>query len=156
MYLSAVLSLCCCPQAFSSCSKQGPLFVEVPGLLTAAASLVVDQTAGAQAQQRWLPGSKCGLLSSCGSRAPLAGFSAAVAPGLRVRAQQRWLPGSECGLSSGGAGAQLPQGMCGFFLGPGIKPVSPALTGGFLLTGAPRKPLSLFFQQELTDNLNVL
>ena len=112
MYVSAVLSLCCCPQAFSSCSKQGPLFVEVHGLLTAVASLAVDYRLQAH------------RLSAGGSWAPSAGSAAVrpglrvVAPGLRVRAQQRclpgselWLPGSECGLSSCGAGAWLPQGM---------------------------------------------
>ena len=89
MYVWAVLSLCCCPQALSSCSKQGPLFAEVHGLLTAVASLVVDYRPGAQAQQWWLLGSECGLSSggsraqSCGSRALSVG-SAVVAPGLRV------------------------------------------------------------------------
>ena len=109
----------------------------------------------------WLPGSKCGLSSggsraqSCGSRALSVG-SAAVPPGLWVRAQQLWLPGSECGLSSGASwalsagSAVVVQGpscpkACGFFLGPGIKPVSPALAGGFFLIEAPGKPLYLFF-----------
>ena len=40
----------------------------------------------------------------------------------------------------------LPSGM-GDFPRPGIKPVSPALAGGFLTTGAPRKsPIYLFSQ----------
>ena len=87
MYVSAVLSLCCCPQAFSSCSKQGPLFVEVHGLLTAVASLAVDYRLQAH------------RLSAGGSRAPSAGSAAVpprlrvVAPGLRVRAQQLWCRG---------------------------------------------------------------
>ena len=38
----AVLGLCCCAQAFSSCSEQGLLFVAVRGLLIAVASLVVE------------------------------------------------------------------------------------------------------------------
>ena len=38
----AALGLCCCVQAFSSCSEQGLLFVAVSGLLTAVASLVVE------------------------------------------------------------------------------------------------------------------
>ena len=38
----AVLGLCCCAQAFSSCSEQGLLFVAVCGLLIAVASLVVE------------------------------------------------------------------------------------------------------------------
>ena len=108
MYVSAVLSLCCCPQAFSSCSKQGPLFVEVHGLLTAVASLAVDYRLQAH------------RLSGGGSRAPSAGSVVVV------------------------QGPGCPKA-CGFFLGPGIKPVSPALAGGFFLTGAPGKPLFLFF-----------
>ena len=38
----AVLGLCCCAQAFSSCSEQGLLFVAVHGLLIAVASLVAQ------------------------------------------------------------------------------------------------------------------
>ena len=38
----AVLGLCCCAQSFSSCGKQGLLFVAVCGLLIAVASLVVE------------------------------------------------------------------------------------------------------------------
>ena len=38
----AVLGLCCCMQAFSSCIERGLLFVVVHGLLTAVASLVVE------------------------------------------------------------------------------------------------------------------
>ena len=37
----AVLGLSCCAWAFSSCSERGLLFIEVHGLLTAVASLVV-------------------------------------------------------------------------------------------------------------------
>ena len=37
----AVLSLCCCMRAFSSCGKRGLLFIAVHGLLIAVASLVV-------------------------------------------------------------------------------------------------------------------
>ena len=40
--LLAVLDLCCCAQAFSSCSKWGLLFVAVHRLLIAVASLVVE------------------------------------------------------------------------------------------------------------------
>ena len=39
-YFLTVLHLCCCIQAFSSCSKQGLLFVAVGELLIAVASLV--------------------------------------------------------------------------------------------------------------------
>ena len=38
----AVLGLCCCSRAFSSCSEQGLLFVAVRGLLIAVASLVAE------------------------------------------------------------------------------------------------------------------
>ena len=38
----AVLGLCCCAQAFSSCGEWGLLFVAVYGLLIAVASLVVE------------------------------------------------------------------------------------------------------------------
>ena len=36
----AVLGLCCCARAFSSCGERGLLFVAVRGLLIAVASLV--------------------------------------------------------------------------------------------------------------------
>ena len=42
IYLFAALDLCCCAQAFSSCSKWGLLFVAVHRLLIAVASLVVE------------------------------------------------------------------------------------------------------------------
>ena len=42
IYLLAALGLHCCLQAFSSCVKQGLLFVEVHGLLIAVASLVAE------------------------------------------------------------------------------------------------------------------
>ena len=38
----AVLGLCCCAQAFSSCGERGLLFVAVCGFLIVVASLVVD------------------------------------------------------------------------------------------------------------------
>ena len=38
----AVLGLCCCARAFSSCGERGLLFVAVHGLLIAVASLVVE------------------------------------------------------------------------------------------------------------------
>ena len=53
----AVLGLCCCVQAFSSCGERGLLFVVVLGLLIAVASLVVSM------------GSRRVGFSSCGSRA---------------------------------------------------------------------------------------
>ena len=38
----AVLGLCCCVWAFSSCGEQGLLFIVVHGLLIEVASLVVE------------------------------------------------------------------------------------------------------------------
>ena len=38
----AVLGLCCCTRAFSSCGERGLLFVVLRLLLTAAASLVAE------------------------------------------------------------------------------------------------------------------
>ena len=37
----AVLGLCCCARAFSSCAQRGLLFIAVRGFLIAVASLVV-------------------------------------------------------------------------------------------------------------------
>ena len=46
----AVLGLHFCARAFSSCGKQGPLFIAVRGPLTIAASLVAEhKCCGAQA-----------------------------------------------------------------------------------------------------------
>ena len=53
----AVLGLCFCVRAFSSCGKWGPLFIAVRGLLTIAASLVAEHRLETH------------RLSSCGSRA---------------------------------------------------------------------------------------
>ena len=55
----AVLGLCFCARAFSSCGKRGPLFIAVLGPLTIAASLVAEH----KLQTR--------RLSGCGSRAQL-------------------------------------------------------------------------------------
>ena len=55
----AVLGLCFCARAFSSCGEQGPVFIAVCGPLTIAASLVAEH----RLQMR--------RLSSCGSRAQL-------------------------------------------------------------------------------------
>ena len=51
----AVLDLCFCARAFSSCCEQGPLFIAVCGPVTIAASLVAEH----RLQTR--------RLSSCGS-----------------------------------------------------------------------------------------
>ena len=55
----AVLGLRFCARAFSSCGKQGPLFIAMRGPLTIVASLVAEH----RLQTR--------RLSSCGSRAQL-------------------------------------------------------------------------------------
>ena len=55
----AVLGLCFCASAFSSCGKWRPLFIAVRGPLTIAASLVAEHRL-----------QTC-RLSSCGSRAYL-------------------------------------------------------------------------------------
>ena len=57
-FFLAVLYLCCCTRAFSSCGKWGLLFVAVRGLLIAVVSLVPEH--GLQAcrlQQLWDVGS---------------------------------------------------------------------------------------------------
>ena len=55
----AVLGLCFCARAFSSCGKRGPLFIAVHEPLTIAASLVAEHRL--QTRRR----------SNCGSRAQL-------------------------------------------------------------------------------------
>ena len=55
----AVLGLCFCARAFSSCGKRGPLLIAVCGPLTIAASLVAEHRL-----------QTC-RLSNCGSRAQL-------------------------------------------------------------------------------------
>ena len=55
----SVLGLCFCARAFSSCGKQGPLFIAVRGPLTIVASLVAEHRL-----------QTC-RLSSCGSQAQL-------------------------------------------------------------------------------------
>ena len=87
----AVLGLCFCVRAFSSCGERGPLFIAVRGPLTVTASLVAEHRL-----------QMC-RLSSCGSRSQLLGGM--------------W---------------DLPR--------PGLRPVSPALAGGFSTTAPPGKP----------------
>ena len=67
----AVLGLCFCARAFSSCGKWGPLFIAVRGPLTITASLVAEH----RLQTR--------RLSNCGSRAQLLrGMWDLLGPGL--------------------------------------------------------------------------
>ena len=72
IYFWAALGLRCCTRAFSSCSEQWLLFIAVPGLLTAVASLCC----GAQALGVWASVVAAHRLSSCGTWAlERAGFS---------------------------------------------------------------------------------
>ena len=77
------------------------------------------------------------MLRSTGSR--LVGFS-----GCGTRAQYLWLV-----VSRAQASVVVVHGLllCGMWdlPGPGLKPVSPALAGGFLTTAPPGKP-RLFFK----------
>ena len=67
----AVLGLCFCARAFSSCGKRGPLFIAMRGPLTIVASLVAEH----RLQTR--------RLSNCGSRAQLlCGMWVLPRPGL--------------------------------------------------------------------------
>ena len=67
----AVLGLCFCARAFSSCGKWGPLFIAVRGPPTIAAPLVAEH----RLQMR--------RFSNCGSRAqPLRGMWDPPRPGL--------------------------------------------------------------------------
>ena len=59
LFILAVLGLCFCARASSSCGRRGPLFITVRGPLTIMASLVAEH----RIQTR--------RLSSCGSRAQL-------------------------------------------------------------------------------------
>ena len=114
----AALGLCCCAQAFSSCSKRGLLFDAVCGLLIAVASLCCR----ARALGAWASVAVASGLSSCGSRA------------------------LERRLSSCGSRAQLLRSMWDLPR-PGLEPVSPALAGGFLTIVPPGKSWSKFLTQ---------
>ena len=111
----AALGLHCCLRAFSSCGERGLLFVAVHGLLIAVVSLVTEH--GLQArrlQQLWHVG------------------SVVVARGLQSAGSVVVTHGLSCSAACG----NLPR--------PGIKPVSPALAGGFLTTAPPGKPCGSF------------
>ena len=84
--------------------------------------------------------SHCGVSSCCRARALGTQASVVVARGLSscgLRALERR-------LSSCGAGAQLLRGMWDLPR-PGLKPMSPALAGGFLTTAPPGKSQSKYF-----------
>ena len=106
----AVLYLCCFVRAFSSCGKWGLLSVGTCRLFIVVASLV----GRAQALGAWASVVVARGLRSCVSRA------------------------LKLGLSSCGTRGYLLLGMWNL-LGPGIEPVSPALTGRFLSTVPPGK-----------------
>ena len=81
----AVLGLCCCARAFSSCSEWGLLFIAVLGLLIVVASLLVEH--GLQAcrlQQLWHKGSVLVAhgLQSAGSVVVAHGLSCSAACGI--------------------------------------------------------------------------
>ena len=88
--------------------------------------------------------SHCGGFSCCRARALGEQVSVVVARGL----SSCGLRALECRLSSCGAWALLLRGMWDL-PGPGLKPMSPALAGGFLTTAPPGKSpsccLSLIF-----------
>ena len=114
----AVLGLCCCMWAFSSCGDGGSSLVAVPRLLIVVASLVAEHRLwGPQASAVAAPG-----LSSCSS------------------------PALEHRLSSYGTRAQLLPGTWGL-PASGIEPVSPALAGRFFTTEPPGKPYSVFLKR---------
>ena len=116
IYFLAVLGLCCCAQAFSSCGERGA---------------TLHCGAGA---------SHCGGFSCCGARALGVWASVVVACGL----SSYGLWALEHRLSSCGARALLLRGMWDL-PGPGLEPVPPALAGGFLTTAPPGKSMSGFF-----------
>ena len=111
----AVLGLCCCVRVFLQLRRAG-------------ATLRCVARA-----------SHCSGFSCCGVWALGTRASVVVAHGLSSwgsRALERR-------LSSCAARAQLPHGMWDLPR-PGLKPVSPALAGGFLTTAPPGKPLDVF------------
>ena len=114
-------------QVFSRCSEQGLVFAVVRRLLTVEACLVVE------------PGSRRMGFSSCST-----GLSSCGSWTLE------WT-----GFGSGGTRALVALGTWARtrnFPGPGIKPVSPALAGGFLSTVSPGKPCYQPFLMDLTVN----
>ena len=126
----AALGFRCCIRAFSRCGEWGATL-----RCGARASHCGDFSyCGAQALEF--------RLSSCGARAShCGGFSCCGAQALEFRLSSCGSRALECRLSSCGAQAQLLRGMWDL-PGPGLEPVSPAWTGGFLTTAPPGKPYS--------------
>ena len=111
----AALGLCCCAWAFSCCGERGLLFVAMRGLLIALASRCRARALGA-----WASVVVACRLSSCGSRAV------------------------EHRLSGCGTWAWLLRGMWDH-PGPGLEPVSPALSRQILNHCATRGVLTSSF-----------
>ena len=82
-----LLGLCCCARAFSSCGKQGPLFIAVQRLLTAVGSLVSEH----RLYGAWSSVVTSHGLRRCGSRATEPRFN-------RYGARTSLLHSNECGL----------------------------------------------------------
>ena len=101
----------------------------------------------------WCAGFSLGGFSCCGARALGVRASVVVALGLSSCGSQAL----EHRLSSCGARAQLLHGMWDL-PGLGLKPVSPALEGGFLTAVPPGKPgaqINLCLMLKLIDNLKI-
>ena len=125
----AALGLRCCTRAFSGCGEGGYSSLRCTGFSLRWLLLL------------WSMGSSSGLqqLKHAGSvvvahRPQSARASVVAARGL----SSCGLQALECRLSSCGARAQLLRSMWDL-PGPGLKPVSPALTGGFLTIAPPGK-----------------
>ena len=115
-FFLAVLGLRCCARAFSSCGERGLLCCSARASNCSGFSCCRAQALGTQASVVVARG-PC----SCGSRGP------------------------EHRLSSCGAWAQFLRSMWDL-PGPGLKPMSPALAGGFLTTAPPGKSLPFHFK----------
>ena len=115
LFFVAVLGLCCCVRAFSSCSEWGLLFVAVQGLLIVVASLVAGYRLQAcRLQQLQHAGSRAqGLrqLRHMGSRVhrhqqSWHTGSVVVARGLRAQAHQLWHTGLAAPRHVGSSGTR--------------------------------------------------
>ena len=113
---------------FFGCAGSSLLHAGFPQLQQAGATL----RCGARASHRG--GFSCCRAWALGTWAQLLQCAGSRAHGLLYL----WLQTLECRLSSCGPQAQLLHGMWDLPR-PGIKPVSPALAGGFLTTASPGK-----------------
>ena len=78
MLFLAVLNICCCVRAFSSCGEWGLLFVVVPRLLITVASPVAEH----KLQGGWASVAVAHGLSSCSSQTLVHGLSWSMACGI--------------------------------------------------------------------------